>query len=78
MEAAGRVLGPKKGTGGVPCSPVTLILSGGRAKRRTSCHSHHSSFSIHTHHFRGVEACFGFIMRIGALSSHQHKQDKVI
>lgn len=41
MEAAGRVLGPKRGTGGVPCS-VTLILSGGRAKRRTSCHSHHS------------------------------------
>lgn len=53
MGAAGRVLRREGGTCGVPCSPVTLILSGDLTKRRTSCHSHRS-FDVllrnsHTH-----------------------------
>lgn len=63
MGAAGEgVLGRERGTCGVPCSPVTLILSGDPTMRRTSCHSHRS-FDVllqnsHTHHFRGVKVWF--------------------
>lgn len=60
MGAAKRVLGPEGETSWVPCSPVTLILSGGPTKRRTSCHSPRS-FDVplqSSHHFR-VVACFG-------------------
>ena len=55
MGAARRVLVREGGTCGVPCSPVTLILSGGPTKRRTSCHSRRSfdvllqSSLAHTH-----------------------------
>lgn len=42
MGAARRVLEQEGGTCWVPCSPVTLILSGGLTKRRTSCHSRRS------------------------------------
>lgn len=68
MGAARRVLGREGGTCGVPCSPVTLILSGGLTKRRTSCHSRRSFDvlfqSSHTllQKSRGL---FLFIMRIG-------------
>ena len=68
MGAARRVLGREGGTCWVPCSPVTLILSGGLTKRRTSCHSRRSFDvllqSSHTplQRSRGL---FLFIMRIG-------------
>ena len=67
MGAARRVLGQEGGTCWVPCSPVTLILSGGLTKRRTSCHSHRSfdvlqSSHTHTHTSWSL---FLFIMRIG-------------
>lgn len=50
MEAARRVLLREGGTCGVPCTPATLILSGGLTKRRTSCHSRRSfDVLLHTH-----------------------------
>lgn len=69
-EQRGGSCSRRGGTCGVPCSPVTLILSGERTKRRTSCHSRRS-FDVLLRHSRThtplqrSRGLFLFIMRIG-------------